>query len=132
MLIEPLIAPLGFDWKIGLGLVSSLFQREMFVSTMATIYNVQEGTGGSDVALTTLMRQDADPETGQRLFTPLTGISLMIYYVFAMQCLSTIAVMRRETGGWKWPLFQIAYMSALAYAATFVVYRVGLWLGAGG
>jgi ferrous iron transport protein B len=132
-LIEPLIAPLGFDWKIGLGLVSSLFQREMFVSTMATIYNVQgESGGGSEVALTTRMQQDTNPTTGLRLFTPLTGISLMIYYVLAMQCLSTVAVMRRETGGWKWPLFQIAYMSALAYATTFAVYRCGLWLGAGG
>ena len=131
-LIEPVIAPLGFDWKIGLGLVSSLFQREMFVSTMATIYNVQNSGDGGETGLTARMQRDISAVTGRRLFTPLTGICLRIYYVFAMQCLSTVAIVRRETGGWKWPLFQVAYMTALAYGATFAVYRIGLWLGMGG
>jgi ferrous iron transport protein B len=130
--IEPLIAPLGFDWKIGIGLISSLLQREMFVSTMGTIYNVQTGDDGGSVSLRERMQNDIRPGTGTRLFTPLTGICLMIYYVLAMQCLSTVAVMRRETNGWKWPLIQIGYMTALAYGVTFVVYRGALWLGLGG
>ncbi len=130
--LEPLIAPLGFDWKIGIGLISSLLQREMFVSTMGTIYNVQTGDEGGTVSLRERMKNDVRPDTGRPLFTPLTGICLMIYYVLAMQCLSTVAIMRRETNGWKWPLIQIAGMTALAYCATFAVYRVGLWAGLGG
>ena len=92
-----------------------------------------EGHGdGAETGLTARMQRDISAVTGRRLFTPLTGICLMIYYVFAMQCLSTVAIVRRETGGWKWPLFQIAYMTALAYGATFAAYRIGLWLGMGG
>lgn len=131
-LIEPLIRPLGFDWKIGIGLVSSLLQREVFVSTMGTIYNIQnaDNVDGS-VSLRQQLQQDINPETGAPTFTILTAICLMVYYVLAMQCMSTVAVMRRETNGWKWPLFQIGYMTALAYSVTFVVYRVGLSLGVG-
>jgi len=127
--LEPVIAPLGFDWKIGIGLVSSLIQREMFVSTMGTIYNVQTDNPEGTVSLRERMRNDVRPDTGMHVFTPLTGICLMIYYVLAMQCFSTVAIMRRETNGWKWPLIQIAYMTALAYGATFAVYRAGLWAG---
>jgi ferrous iron transport protein B len=130
--IEPLIAPLGFDWKIGIGLMGSLLQREMFISTLGTIYNIENANDAGRVSLTQHMKNDVDPATGRRIFTPLTGICLMIYYVLAMQCLSTVAVMRRETNGWKWPLFQAAYMTALAYGATFVVYRIGTLLGFGG
>ncbi len=130
--LEPLIAPLGFDWKIGIGMIGSLLQREMFVSTMGTIYNVQTGDEGGTVSLRERMKNDVRPDTGKPLFTPLTGICLMIYYVLAMQCLSTVAIMRRETNGWKWPLIQIAGMTALAYGATFAVYRAGLWAGLGG
>ena len=78
------------------------------------------------------MTQDRDPVTGLPSFTLLTAICVMVYYVLAMQCLSTVAVMRRETNGWKWPIFQIGYMTALAYVVTFIVYRAGLWLGVGG
>jgi ferrous iron transport protein B len=130
--LEPMIAPLGFDWKIGIGLISSLLQREMFVSTMGTIYNVQTGDEGGAVSLRERMKKDVRPDTGTPLFTPLTGVCLMIYYVLAMQCLSTVAIMRRETNGWKWPLIQIAGMTALAYCASFAVYRIGLWVGLGG
>lgn len=130
--IEPAIAPLGFDWKIGIGLVSSLFQREMFVSTMGTIYNIQNNDTSADLSLTDRMRSDVNAETGQRLFSPLTGLSLMVFYALAMQCLSTVAIMRRETNGWKWPLFQITYMTVLAYAVTFAVARGGVALGMGG
>ncbi len=133
-MIEPMIKPLGFDWKIGIGLVSSLLQREVFVSTMGTIYNIQSASSGDagSISLRQQMSQDRDPVTGFPTFTLLTALCVMVYYVLAMQCLSTVAVMRRETNGWKWPLFQIGYMTALAYVVTFIVYRAGLWLGIGG
>ncbi len=132
-MIEPLIRPLGFDWKIGIGLVGSILQREVFVSTMGTIYNIQNADNDEgSVSLRQQMQQDKDPITGQPVFTALTAICLMVYYVLAMQCMSTVAVMRRETNGWKWPLFQVGYMSTLAYLMTFVVYRTGLWMGWGG
>ncbi len=129
--IEPVIRPLGFDWKIGIGLITSLIQREVFVSTMGTIYDVgtaQAGGGG----LPEKLRSSMDPASGTHSFTALTGICIMVYYVLAMQCFSTVAVMRRETNGWKWPLFQVAYMTALAYGVTFVVYRAGTLMGWGG
>jgi ferrous iron transport protein B len=133
-LIEPVIKPLGFDWKIGIGLVSSLLQREVFVSTMGTIYNIENPSGdeAGSLSLRRQMSRDRDPATGLPTFTLLTAICVMVYYVLAMQCLSTVAVMRRETNGWKWPLFQIGYMTVLAYIVTFAVYRAGLWLGIGG
>ncbi|HXX63456.1 MAG TPA: ferrous iron transport protein B, partial [Bacteroidota bacterium] len=104
--IEPLIRPLGFDWKIGVGMVTSLIQREVFVSTMATMYNVQSASGGT-VSLPEKIRQERNPETGAPSLTALTGICVMVYYVLAMQCFSTVAVVRRETNSWRWPLFQI-------------------------
>lgn len=129
-LIEPLIRPLGFDWKIGIGMIGSLLQREVFVSTMGTIYNIQNADDASaTVSLHEHMRKDINPETGMPVWTALTAICVMVYYVLAMQCMSTVAVMRRETNGWKWPLFQIGYMTVLAYGVTFVVYRIGLMLG---
>jgi len=129
-LIEPVIRPLGFDWKIGIGLLTSLVQREVFVSTMGTIYDVgSDGTGGG---LPEKLRAARNPVTGAPAFTALTGICIMVYYVLAMQCFSTVAVMRRETNSWKWPLFQVAYMTALAYGVTFIVYRAGIALGMGG
>jgi ferrous iron transport protein B len=130
--IEPAIAPLGFDWRIGIGLISSLLQREMFVSTLGTIYNVESRDAAGRLSLTQHMQNDRDPVTGRPEFSPLTGLCLMIYYVFAMQCLSTVAVVRRETNSWRWPLFQVAYMTALAYGATYLFGRVGTFLGLGG
>ncbi len=124
--IEPTIAPLGFDWKIGVGLVSSFAAREVFVSTMATIYSV--GDSEDTKSLSVRMRAERRPD-GTPTYTPLVAICLMVFYVLAMQCLSTVAVVKRETGGWKWPLFQIAYMTALAWGTTFLVRVVGeLWL----
>jgi ferrous iron transport protein B len=125
--LEPTLTPLGFDWKIGIGIVSSLLQREVFVSTMGTIYNMESGTDNS-LSLREQIQKEIDPVTGLSKFTTLTAICLMVYYVLAMQCMSTIAVMRRETNGWKWPIFQFAYMTVLAYAGTFITYRVGLWI----
>ncbi|HEY6953522.1 MAG TPA: ferrous iron transport protein B [Bacteroidota bacterium] len=125
--IEPAIRPLGFDWKIGLGLVASVLQREVFVSTMGTIYGIKDANESSgNASLRERLQQDVDPETGSHTFTTLTAICLMIYYVLAMQCMSTVAIVRRETNGWKWPLFQIAYMTSLAYVVTLIVYHVGL------
>ena len=131
-LIEPLIRPLGFDWKIGIGLVASILQREVFVSTMGTIYNIKNADEESGtLSLKEQIQNDKDPVTGKPTFTVLTAICLMVYYVLAMQCLSTVAVMRRETNGWKWPLFQFGYMTMLAYSVTFLVFRLGLWIGGG-
>ena len=123
-IIEPLIRPLGFDWKIGIGILTSLLQREVFVSTVSTIYNIQGGNDNS-VSLRVQMQKDIDPATGLSKFTVLTALCVMVYYVLAMQCMSTLAVVRRETNGWKWPLFQLGYMTTLAYVVTFAVYRIG-------
>lgn len=130
--MEPAIAPLGFDWKIGVGMASSFVAREVFVSTMGTVYNVdrpESETGQADLGRR--MQADVNPQTGHHVFTPLVAISLMVYYVLAMQCMSTVAVVRRETNGWKWPLFQLAYMTVLAWGVTFMVYHVGVMAGWG-
>jgi ferrous iron transport protein B len=131
--IEPVIAPLGFDWKIGIGLVSSFAAREVFVTAMGTIYNVSEEIeeDKKELAVGEKMQADVNPRTGKPTFTPLVAVALMVYYVLAMQCMSTVAVVKRETGGWRWPLFQIAYMTALAWLVTFAVYQGGRLLGWG-
>ena len=126
-MIEPVIKPLGFDWKIGIGIISSLLQREVFVSTLGTIYNI-ENADDESVSLRQQLQNDIDPATGAPTFTILTAICIMVYYVLAMQCMSTVAVVRRETNGWKWPLFQFSYMTLLAYVGTFITYRMGLWI----
>ena len=127
--IEPTIRPLGFDWKMGVGIASSFIAREVFVSTMGTVYNVEDAEDKGQAELGKKMADDRDERTGQPVFSPLVAVCLMVYYVLAMQCMSTVAVVRRETGGWKWPLFQIAYMTALAWGVTFVVYHVGRAMG---
>lgn len=127
--IEPVIAPLGFDWKIGIGLVASFAAREVFVSTMSTVYNV--GAGDSDEqtkALTESLREQKRPD-GTPVYTTLTALTLMVFYVFAMQCVSTVAVVRRETNSWKWPFFQWLYMGVLAWVLAFLTYHGGRWLG---
>ncbi len=130
--IEPVIRPLGFNWKTGVGIASSFVAREVFVSTMGTVYNVGETESRAGQAdLGRRMKADTNPRTGLPVFTPLTAVCLMVYYVLAMQCMSTIAVVKRETNGWKWPMFQLAYMTALAWGVTFLVYHAGLLLGWG-
>jgi len=127
--IEPAIAPLGFDWKIGIGIVASFAAREVFVSTMSTVYNV--GAGDSDEetkALAESLREQKHAD-GTPVYTTLTAITLMVFYVFAMQCVSTVAVVRRETNSWKWPFFQWLYMGALAWGLAFLTYHGGRWLG---
>ncbi len=126
-LIEPVIKPLGFDWKIGIGVVTSFAAREVFVGTMSIIHNV-EGGEESVSTLGDALTRDTWPD-GRRVFTPLTCLTLMVFYVFALQCLSTFVVVRRETNSWRWPLFQFAYMLTLAYSMSFLVHHVGLWLG---
>jgi ferrous iron transport protein B len=131
-MLEPVIRPLGFDWKIGIGLIGATAAREVFVSTLATVYSV--GTDDEAKAEQTLreqIRNDVDPRTGRKVWTPLVAVSLLVYFVLALQCMSTIAVVRRETNGWKWPLFQLAYMTALAYTGSLIVYQTGRWLGWG-
>ena len=129
--VEPLIRPLGFDWKIGIGLVASFAAREVFVSTMSVVYNVGEFDDSDEgtASLVETLKAERRPD-GSVLYTPLTGITLMVFYVFAMQCVSTVAVVRRETNSWKWPLFQLAYMTALAWVLALLTYQIGRWLGA--
>lgn len=129
--IEPVIAPLGFDWKIGIGIVASFAAREVFVSTMSTVYNV--GAGDSDEetkALAESLREQKRPD-GTPVYTTLTAVTLMVFYVFAMQCVSTVVVVRRETNSWKWPFFQWLYMGLLAWGLAFLTYQGGRWLGWG-
>ncbi len=125
--IEPLIAPLGYDWKIGIGIVASFAAREVFVSTMGQIYNI-ENADEENEDLRTQMRKERRPD-GTPVFTPLVCISLMVFYVLAMQCISTVAIVRRETNSWRWPLFQIAYMTILAWLGAFAAYQGGRLLG---
>ncbi len=118
--IEPVIAPLGFDWKIGIALVTSFAAREVFVGTMATIYSV--GQEESDFgALRSRMLQEVNGDTGKAIYSPATAIALMVFYAFAMQCMSTLAVTRKETRSWMWTIVMLVYMTGLAWIAAFVV-----------
>jgi ferrous iron transport protein B len=125
--IEPLIEPLGYDWKIGIGLIASFAAREVFVATMGIVYNLQDVDETSQSLIETIRNQVTSD--GLPVFTPLVCVGLMVFYVLAMQCISTVAIVRRETNSWRWPLFQIAYMTALAYAGAFIVYQGGRLLG---
>jgi ferrous iron transport protein B len=131
-LIEPAIAPLGFDWKMGIGIVASFAAREVFVSTMSTVYNIgkydKSESGIRSLANTLQAQKKPD---GSPVYTPLVAVTLMVFYVFALQCVSTVAVVRRETNSWKWPAFQWLYMGALAWVLAFVTYQGGRLLGLG-
>jgi len=121
-LLEPVIAPLGFDWKIGIALITSFAAREVFVSTMATIYGAADQENKTGIVAS--MRRDINPSTGKPVYTAATAISLLLFYVFAMQCMSTLAVVQRETGSWKIPLYQFLYMTGIAYVASFAAYQL--------
>jgi ferrous iron transport protein B len=124
--IEPAIRPLGFDWKMGVGCLSAFAAREVFVSTMAIIY----GAGGPEAGtgdLAAAMRNDRRAD-GRAVWTPLVACSVLLWFVLAMQCMSTVMVVRQETGGWKWPVFMLAYMNVLAYVACLALYQGGSWL----
>ena len=112
--IEPVIKPLGYDWKIGIALITSFAAREVFIGTMATLYSVEGGKGANPQTLRERMAS-AKTDDGAKVYTLATGVSLMIFYAFAMQCMSTLAVVKRETRGWKWPIIQVIYMTGLAY-----------------
>ncbi|WP_053334289.1 ferrous iron transport protein B [Gemmatimonas phototrophica] len=131
--IEPVVRPLGYDWKIGVSIAASFAAREVFVSTMGTIYGVGSE---NEAALTEKLVAETNPVTGQRVYTPLVAIGLMVFYVFALMCISTVAVTVREAGGgalgWKWATIQFGYMLVLAYVAAWIVYAGGTALGWGG
>ena len=127
-LIEPVIEPLGFDWKIGIGLITSFAAREVVVSTLSTIYNVEDD-GDDMINLKDAMKNDINPKTGKNVFTPLVAVSIMVFFVYAAQCVATFAIVRTETNSWKWPMFMIGYMTALAYLMSYFVYNFGLYLG---
>jgi ferrous iron transport protein B len=112
--VEPVIKPLGFNWKIGIGLITSLAAREVIVGTLGTIYGIETG-GGNAKGLETALRGD---------LSAAGAVALLVFFAFALQCFSTIAVVRRETGSWKWPIFQFSYMLALAYSASWVAYEI--------
>ena len=119
--IEPVITPLGFDWKIGIALITSFAAREVFVGTMATLYSV--GDSDNELLLKEKMKAAVGPD-GKPIFNLASGLSLMIFYVFAMQCMSTLAVVKRETRTWKWPIIQFVYMTGLAYLMSLLVYQI--------
>jgi ferrous iron transport protein B len=121
--IEPVIRPLGYDWKIGIALIASFAAREVFVSTIATIYSIG-GDPEDDLTIRQKLDQQINPVTGEKVFNTATAFSLMVFYAFAMQCMSTVAVVYRETKGWKWPLIQTTYMTVLAYLAAFITYQI--------
>ena len=126
-LIEPVIKPLGFNWEIGIGLISSFAAREVFVSSMSVVFNVEEDE--EDTAPLREALQTSTWPDGRPLFTPLVCLTLMVFYVFAMQCVSTVAVVRRETNSWRWPLFQIGYQTGFAWLLCFAVFQIGSALG---
>jgi ferrous iron transport protein B len=119
--IEPAVRPLGYDWKIGIALISSFAAREVFVGTLATIYSV----GNDDVeTIKNRMAAEINPSNGEPLFNLASGISLLLFYAFAMQCMSTLAIVKRETNSWKWPMWQLVSMTAVAYIAALAAYQI--------
>jgi ferrous iron transport protein B len=129
--MEPAIRPLGYDWKMGVGLVGAFAAREVFVSTMGIIYSVGDVEESGTTDLSKAMKADtytSGPRAGKAVWTPLVAVSLLVWFVLAMQCMSTIAIVRRETGGWRWPIFMLVYMNALAYVVALGVYQIGrIW-----
>ncbi len=122
--MEPAIRPLGYDWKIGVGLIGAFAAREVFVSTLAITYAAEDPDSSGTVSLAQAMRNDRHAD-GTPVWTALIGVSVLVWFVLAMQCMSTIAVIRRETQTWRWPLFMLAYMNVLAYSACFLIYQIG-------
>jgi ferrous iron transport protein B len=123
--MEPALRPLGFDWKMGIGLIGAFAARETFVSTMGITYAVGSTDESGTSGLQSAMRADHFAN-GKPVWTPLVAISLLVWFVLALQCISTVAIARRETGGWRWPIFMIVYMNVLAYIGSLIVYQVGM------
>ena len=126
--VEPTIQPLGFDWKIGIGLIGAFAAREVFVSTMGVVYGVGDDVDEESETLREKIRNERW-EDGRTVYTPLVGLSLMVFFALACQCMSTLAAVYRETSTWRWPLFMFVYMTTLAWIASLVVYQGGRWLG---
>ncbi|MFN2501051.1 MAG: ferrous iron transport protein B [Pyrinomonadaceae bacterium] len=126
--IEPVIRPLGYDWKIGVALIASFAAREVLVSTLSIIYNVGKDENEQSETLISAVR-NAKTDDGKPVWTPLTALSLMVFFVLAMQCMSTLAIVRRETNSWRWPLFMFVYMTVLAYVGALITYQGGKALG---
>ncbi len=127
--LEPYIQPLGFNWKIGVGLVTAQAAREVFISTLGVAYSVEGGEKATQPLREALLK-DRWPD-GRPVFTPLVCVTLMVFFVLSLQCMSTVAVVRRETNSWTWPTFQFCYMLAIAYFAAFIVYQTGRFLHLG-
>ena len=125
--IEPALRPIGFDWQIGVGIIGAFAAREVFVSTLGIVFGIGEADEQAKPLRQAL--QNARHADGSPVMTPLSGVSLMIFFLLACQCMSTIAVVRRESGSWKWPIFLFSYMTVLAYVASLVVYQGGQLLG---
>lgn len=126
--IEPVIAPLGFDWKMGVALIASFAAREVLVSTLSIIYNAGSEDNARSDSLIKAVREAKRPD-GRPAWTPLVALSMMVFFVLACQCMSTVAIVRRETNSWRWPLFMVAYMTVLAYVASFLTYQGGRLFG---
>jgi ferrous iron transport protein B len=126
--IEPALTPLGFDWKIGIGLVGAFAAREVFVATMGVVYGAGKDADEGSVTLRSQIKKEMRAD-GKPVYTPLVGLSLMIFFALACQCMSTLAAVYRETKNWRWPAFLFVYMTTLAWLASFVVYQGGRWLG---
>lgn len=122
--IEPAIKPLGYDWKIGIALITSFAAREVFIGTMSTIYSIGNNSDDDVVQIREKLRQEIDPKTGEPVYTLALGMSLMVFYAFAMQCMSTLAIVYRETKGWKWPMIQMTYMTVVAYLSALITYNI--------
>jgi ferrous iron transport protein B len=121
--IEPLIKPLGYDWKIGIAIISSFAAREVFVGTLATIYSVGGGLN-NEASTKSRMEAEINPTTGNKIFNFASGISLLLFYAFAMQCASTLAITKKETNSWKWPIIQLVFMSGFAYVVALITYQL--------
>ncbi|WP_208638696.1 ferrous iron transport protein B [Tenacibaculum singaporense] len=121
--IEPVVKPLGYDWKIGIGLISSFAAREVFIGTLATIYSVEDD-GEDTTTIKQKMGSEINQDTGEKRFNLATGVSLLLFYAFAMQCMATLAIVKRETKSWKWPMVQLVSMGVLAYLSAFIAYQI--------
>ncbi|AER40774.1 MAG: ferrous iron transport protein B [Flavobacteriales bacterium] len=122
--MEPFLKPLGYDWKIGIGLFSSLVAREVFVSTMTSIYSIENSMEKGNLLLEEKMKKETFPETGKPVYNLATGFSLLFFYAFSIQCISTLSIVRKETKSWKWPIMQFFFMTTLAYLFSFLIYKI--------
>ena len=125
--IEPIVEPLGYDWKMGIGLISSFAAREVFVGTISTVYSLGEvdvEDNSQKDRLLLRMKSEINQNTGEPAYNLATGVSLLLFYAFAMQCMSTIAIVKKETNSWKWTLLQTGFMTGLAYLVAFIAYHL--------